>query len=248
MPPATLFAIVCAVVTPNATLPVANPPVSRAQDVQAVPNWIWHGSASNNQEVIFRKHFQVTGTVSEALLVGSCDNQMTVLVNGEQVASHDKWEQLIRRNVAKALKTGDNLIEVRASNQGNVAGLALSLTLEEQGAIVTDASWKGASPEHATANEWSNVTVIGRVGTDGLPWNSQVGIADFRALLTSNNQPLTTQAVQQPTGMTLPDGFRAELIYQVPKESQGSWVSMCKDDKGRLYASDQGKRGIYRIT
>jgi len=41
--------------------------------------------------------------------------------------------------------------------------------------------------------------------------------------------------------------FRVELLYTVPKEQQGSWVSMCVDPKGRLIVSDQyGK--LYRLT
>src|SRR5437867_3728408 len=42
-------------------------------------------------------------------------------------------------------------------------------------------------------------------------------------------------------------GFRAELLYSVPKERQGSWVNMCVDPKGRLIVSDQ-KGPLYRIT
>jgi hypothetical protein len=37
---------------------------------------------------------------------------------------------------------------------------------------------------------------------------------------------------------TLPD-FKVELLYSVPGGDQGSWVNLCSDDKGRLYASDQ---------
>src|SRR5262249_48675415 len=41
--------------------------------------------------------------------------------------------------------------------------------------------------------------------------------------------------------------FKVELLYSVPKDTQGSWVSMCVDPKGRLITSDQyGK--LYRIT
>ncbi len=42
-------------------------------------------------------------------------------------------------------------------------------------------------------------------------------------------------------------GFRAELLYSVPKEKQGSWVNMCVDPKGRLIVSDQ-YGPLYRIT
>lgn len=37
---------------------------------------------------------------------------------------------------------------------------------------------------------------------------------------------------------TLPD-FKVELLYSVPGGEQGSWVNLCVDDKGRIYASDQ---------
>ena len=42
-------------------------------------------------------------------------------------------------------------------------------------------------------------------------------------------------------------GYKVELLYSVPKQTQGSWVSLCYDPKGRLISSDQyGK--LYRIT
>jgi putative heme-binding domain-containing protein len=41
--------------------------------------------------------------------------------------------------------------------------------------------------------------------------------------------------------------FKADLLYNVPKEEQGSWVAMCVDPQGRLIVSDQyGK--LYRLT
>ncbi|MEO1526103.1 MAG: family 16 glycoside hydrolase [Planctomycetota bacterium] len=42
-------------------------------------------------------------------------------------------------------------------------------------------------------------------------------------------------------------GFKVELIYSVPSETQGSWVNLCTDNKGRLLVSDQFG-GMYRIT
>ncbi len=44
---------------------------------------------------------------------------------------------------------------------------------------------------------------------------------------------------------TLPD-FKVELLYSVPGGDQGSWVNLCTDDKGRIYASDQ-YGGLYRF-
>lgn len=36
-----------------------------------------------------------------------------------------------------------------------------------------------------------------------------------------------------------PEGFAVELLYSVPGEKEGSWIALCPDDKGRIYASDQ---------
>jgi len=43
----------------------------------------------------------------------------------------------------------------------------------------------------------------------------------------------------------LPPGFKAELVYEVP-QSQGSWVALAVDDRGRLIASDQ-EGSLYRL-
>ncbi|MFZ2279412.1 MAG: family 16 glycoside hydrolase [Prosthecobacter sp.] len=44
---------------------------------------------------------------------------------------------------------------------------------------------------------------------------------------------------------SLPD-FKVELLYSVPGGEEGSWVNLCTDDKGRIYASDQ-YGGLYRF-
>jgi len=43
-----------------------------------------------------------------------------------------------------------------------------------------------------------------------------------------------------------PEGFQVELLYSVPGVEEGSWVALCADDKGRIYASDQ-YGGLYRF-
>ncbi len=46
--------------------------------------------------------------------------------------------------------------------------------------------------------------------------------------------------------LTVKKGFLVERLYSVPKEKFGSWVVLCKDDKGRLLAGDQ-YGAIYRF-
>ena len=52
--------------------------------------------------------------------------------------------------------------------------------------------------------------------------------------------------VDKTAEVGLPDGFRLEQVYAVPKE-QGSWVAITMDDRGRFYCSDQ-HGGLYRVT
>src|SRR5262249_41753353 len=42
-------------------------------------------------------------------------------------------------------------------------------------------------------------------------------------------------------------GFKLDLLYSVPKETQGSWVALCVDPKGGLIAADQNGK-LYRMT
>src|SRR6266851_5338010 len=58
------------------------------------------------------------------------------------------------------------------------------------------------------------------------------------------DKPPTATAAQ---ALKVAKGFKAELLYSVPKEVQGSWVNLCVDPKGRLIVSDQNGP-LYRIT
>jgi hypothetical protein len=57
----------------------------------------------------------------------------------------------------------------------------------------------------------------------------------------------TRRHLDADTGITLPEGFDAEILYEVPP-SQGSWVAMAFDPKGRLIVSDQDDKGVFRVT
>ena len=46
----------------------------------------------------------------------------------------------------------------------------------------------------------------------------------------------------------VPPGFVVERLFTVPKDDLGSWVCLTADAKGRLIASDQGDKGLVRIT
>ncbi len=63
-----------------------------------------------------------------------------------------------------------------------------------------------------------------------------------------SGESLDSKLVLDPdTKITLREGFDAELLYEVPP-SQGSWVAMAFDPKGRLIVSDQDDQGVFRVT
>lgn len=67
-------------------------------------------------------------------------------------------------------------------------------------------------------------------------------IASIELLTARPPEPQATPADQ----IRLAQGFAAELLYSVPR-SEGSWVSLCVDGRGRLITSDQyGK--LYRVS
>lgn len=42
-------------------------------------------------------------------------------------------------------------------------------------------------------------------------------------------------------------GFEVQKIYEVPRDQQGSWVALSVGPKGHLIASDQEKKGMFRV-
>ncbi len=70
-----------------------------------------------------------------------------------------------------------------------------------------------------------------------------VGVLAGALALLSTAAPALAEAVGE---IHLPPGFKAELVYAVPQTTQGSWVSLTVDERGRLIASDQGG-GLYRL-
>ncbi|MGB0760531.1 MAG: hypothetical protein ACPGPS_13380, partial [Rubripirellula sp.] len=69
----------------------------------------------------------------------------------------------------------------------------------------------------------------------------------FLLFVAGNLTSWPTFAQTRRADFTLPPGFVAEEIYEVPNSEQGSWICLTVDDRGRLIASDQ-KGALYRLT
>ena len=220
------------VITPESDAKL--PPVDFSQGPK--PNWIWIGKGSGNEAFLFRKEFEGTG-IKRASLICSCDNVWQIRVNGKRVDGGSEWQESTRTEVTKHLKANNSLV-IEASNQGGIAGLVAKLRLEKNDGSVewisTNGSW-----EYSTVSktpDWKRgVTVIGKLGRS--PWGN---VFDG---FSSNLKSSTPRDV-----FNVRKGFKVEKLFTVPKNELGSWVSICFDNKGRILASDQGGKGICRIT
>jgi putative heme-binding domain-containing protein len=65
---------------------------------------------------------------------------------------------------------------------------------------------------------------------------------------TRKSEPAAPKVPVVPAArIRAPKGFQVEMIYTVPRETQGSWVNMTVDPKGRLIVSDQTGK-LYRVN
>lgn len=60
--------------------------------------------------------------------------------------------------------------------------------------------------------------------------------------------PVAGQPAAAEQAFVVPPGFVVERLFEVPRDELGSWVSLAVDPEGRLIASDQGDKGLVRIS
>ena len=70
--------------------------------------------------------------------------------------------------------------------------------------------------------------------------------ADLKILQAFYGATLKAVKAEQET-LVVPEGFVAEKIHLVDRNTEGSWVGLCFDNKGRIIVSDQGDK-IFRLT
>jgi putative heme-binding domain-containing protein len=218
--------------------PAAGQPVEKTDKPQGntftdgpQPSWIW--GADQNKKYFVRTKF--ASKAQFAFLKATCDNVMTVWVNGQKVASSSSWEDPVEVDIKSKLKAGENLIEAEITNEGGIAGFVAKIVLQGRDGkneiVVTDDSWEVA--ETRDAKQWGKANIVAKLDghPGGKPFIEGAGAAD-----SPRDQ------------FNLLPGFQVEKIFTVPKEKLGSWVNMTTDPKGRLIVSDQGNLGLCRVT
>ena len=224
-----------------ACLAVLSAPISTFAEAQ----WIWTAKNNvTNQQTWARTVIDLKEVPSKALLLAAADNHIEVWVNGQPAGKSDEWAEAAQTDVTKLLKPGRNTIAVLARNDGGIAALVVRLesgkvVLSESNAAwrVTnakpDAKWQTAEFDDA---KWEKATVVKPLGE--APWGNVFGGAAGKTAGASKRG--STGSVAAPESLILQPGFKAELLYTVPKSDQGSWVSLAVAPNGDLVAGDQG--------
>jgi len=207
------------------------------------PQWIWPDRSEKTETVYFRKVVELpAGKIQKAQLIATCDNGFSAYINGKPALAGNEWGNKYAKDVTKLLTAGRNIIAVEGRNQGGIAGFVAQLEVTIEGkktTLVTDTTWKATRSffgqwKAGKGSDWGKTIATGKMG-DG-PWGNV-----FTGAARGSDAPGDGGAIK------VAKDFEVEKLYNVPKGEQGSWVAICADDKGRLIASDQGNKGLYRI-
>ncbi|MFK5921823.1 MAG: DUF1080 domain-containing protein [Verrucomicrobiota bacterium] len=94
--------------------------------------------------------------------------------------------------------------------------------------------------EKPAAKKKKAAAAKGKAGMKGKGKGNKKGKAAARKKRPAAVGPAIGQNKATPVNLIkAAKGFKVELLYSVPGGEQGSWVALCSDDKGRIYASDQ---------
>ncbi len=226
-----------------ACLAVLSSPIATFAETQ----WIWTAKNNvTNQQTWGRTVIDLKEVPAKATLLASADNHIEVWVNGQPAGKSDDWAQASKADVAKFLKPGRNTIAVLARNDGGIAALVVRLesgkdVLAESNATwrVTnakpDAKWQTAEFDDA---KWEKATTVKQLGEG--PWGNVFGNGAGKTAGNGKKGNGSAGSVAAPESLVLQPGFKAELLYTVPRSEQGSWVSLVADPKGDFIAGDQG--------
>jgi len=102
-----------------------------------------------------------------------------------------------------------------------------------------DAKWLTAEFDDA---KWAPATVVAQYGAQ--PWGNVLG----GAKKAGGGKRTPSGTVAAAEDLILQPGFKAELLYNVPKPEQGSWVSLAVAPNGDLVAGDQGGVHLARLA
>lgn len=180
--------------------------------------WVW--TDPPREHVYFRKLIDVGPNVASAKLAITADNIYTVFVNGTEVGANDDWTSVEVYDISDRLKSGKNVIAVKATDPGGSLGGLLveaAVVYEDGSAFLfgTDKTWKMSFEEIPgwTSLEFDDSTWIApkEIGKPPIgPW----GGLGYPSLLPKT--PMETIAVYWPKNVK--PGDRVKVVCKVRPE------------------------------
>jgi len=175
------------------------------------------------------------GKLLKAVLLTASDADLEISLDGKLVAKVKAAEAATGTDLTRQLSDGQShQIGLRMTAKAKTAALLeLNGDLAAVRWIVTDETWK-------------NAQVLG--STDADPATNPFDLK--KALDAYNSWQLAKPGAQnqatEPATLTLPPGFKAELIRSA-QPGEDSWVSMAFDPQGRITLGKE-KKGLLRLT
>ncbi|MFM7057599.1 MAG: DUF1549 domain-containing protein [Planctomycetota bacterium] len=180
-------------------------PSQSAAGSSQVPQWIWGSGAANGvvpasgESISLRKVFEISGKVTGAAALITCDNSFVLYVNGREADRGDNWAAPRVVNLRSLLKPGENTLLVAAVNAGsgpNPAGLYVDLRIRLESAetqsVISDASWTTSSSVPSSRE--------GRAGTVRGPWTPVVVVPALDVWSQAVNGAATARLQQALSG------------------------------------------------
>lgn len=207
--------------------------VCHAQMANSPPTPQWLSAAKDGST--FTHAVKHEGKLLKAVLLTASDAAVEVLLDGKSIATLK----------AADTATGTDLTRLLVDDQSHVLGLRVpggakaAALLELNGDlaavrwIVTDASWQ-------------NAVVAGPTDADAAknPFDLKKTFDAYNSWQLA--KPGAQNQATDPATLTLPPGFKAELIRSA-QPGEDSWVSMAFDPQGRITLGKE-KKGLLRLT
>ena len=195
------------------------------------PHWIW--GPNNDVHYTVSTKFAAKGA-KRVLVKASCDNVMTLKLNGKPLASSSEWQSPVEKDLTQLLAPGENVFSADVDNEGGVAAFLAKIVIEKA---------DGSLEYLASSTDWSAVNRDNKEAVQ-LTDKGELGVGPWNNVFEGQSDD---SGIPRDTFLLLP-GFQVEKLFTVPKEELGSWVCITTDPKGRIIASDQGDKGLCRIT
>ena len=221
------------------------------------PQWIWNSTneSAGKEVVFFRKTFILKKDIVKARLSADADDGGQFFINGKKVASVKDWHSPAYADVTKHLVRGENILAIRGENKASKGGVLFRLELTSASSgpaaydpqqhaglrtidtVVSGTNWLWSTNESPDWNKpdfddgnWHHAVAEAKLGDQ--PWGGVF---------------VPREATSAKSIKVMP-GFQVELLHSADS-TEGSWISMTEDNKGRLIISPQSDGDqLLRVT